>query len=89
MTTPLQLSQEEMDLVLALAAPIVHQQRNEFLRAVAEALAAWPDRGPGSTHRIARQVQRGFTIEARRETETGSGVPRHSRLPRGEASAGR
>jgi hypothetical protein len=87
--SPLQLTTEEMDLVLALACPIAYRQRDEFLRQVAEALASWPERGPGTTHRIARQVQREFTIQARRETSVGAGVPRHSRSPRGEASAGR
>ena len=45
---PLRLSQEEMDLLLSLAAPIAHRRRNEFLRAVADELASWPDRGPGT-----------------------------------------
>jgi hypothetical protein len=89
MTTPLQLTTEEMDVVLALASPIAYRQRDEFLRQVAEALSSWPERGPGTTHRIARQVQREFVIEARREAETGLGVPKHSRSPRGEARAAR
>jgi hypothetical protein len=89
MSTPLQLTTDEMDLVLALASPIAYRQRDEFLRQVAEALASWPERGPGTTHRIARQVQRGFVLEARREAETGAGVPTHSRSAQREARAGR
>jgi hypothetical protein len=32
---PLSLSTEEMDLLLSLAAPIDHRQRDQFLREVA------------------------------------------------------
>jgi hypothetical protein len=70
-----------MDLVLALAAPIAYRQRNEFLRQVAEALASWPERGPGTVHRIGRIVQRHYVLQARREASAGGGGPTHSRRP--------
>ena len=63
MPTPLHLSDEEMDLLLALAAPIDQRQRPEFLAAVAAELEANGPAGAvgiGSVHRVARTVQRRF-----------------------------
>jgi hypothetical protein len=63
MPPPLHLSDEEMDLLLALAAPIDHQQRAPFLAAVAAELEANGQAGAvgiGSVHRVARTVQRRF-----------------------------
>ena len=60
---PLHLSDEEMDLLLALAAPIDQRQRPEFLAAVAAELEANGPAGAvgiGSVHRVARTVQRRF-----------------------------
>ena len=86
---PLQLNNEEMQAVLAAAAPIAFGERDRFLRELADELAQHSkirDR-TGLVHRLAGQLQRGFTIQARKEAESGAGVPRHSR-PR-EATAGR
>jgi hypothetical protein len=85
---PLQLSDEEMEVLVGLAGPIAWRQRDAFLREVAEALAALTTRGPGVTHRIGRAIQRNYVVEARREAETGAGVPTRSRSQR-EARAGR
>jgi hypothetical protein len=63
MPTPLHLSDEEMDLLLALAAPIDQRLRTEFLTAVAAELEANGQAGPagpGAVHRIGRVVQRRF-----------------------------
>jgi hypothetical protein len=63
MPTPLHLSDEEMDLLLALAAPIDQRQRPEFLAAVAAELEANGQAGAvgiGSVQRVARTVQRRF-----------------------------
>jgi hypothetical protein len=63
MPTPLHLSDEEMDLLLALAAPIDQRLRTEFLTAVAAELEANGQAGTvgiGSVHRVARTVQRRF-----------------------------
>jgi hypothetical protein len=63
MPTPLHLSDEEMDLLLALAAPIDQRLRPEFLAAVAAELEANGQAGAvgiGSVHRVARTVQRRF-----------------------------
>lgn len=81
MSTPLPLSDEEIDLLHRLAAPIAFGQRQAFLDQVASALASSPGLGPGGfgpglVHRVAREVQRSFTLSAQRETETGDG-PRH------------
>jgi hypothetical protein len=65
MPTPLQLSDEEMDLLLARAAPIDQRLRPEFLAAVAaelEAASAQTGVGPGLgvLHRVERVVQRKY-----------------------------
>jgi hypothetical protein len=86
--TPLELTNEEMEVLVGLAEPTAWRQKDAFLREVAEALAALLTRGPGVMHRIGRAIQKNYVVEARRETETGSGVPKHSRSPRGEATAG-
>jgi len=65
---PLELTDQEKDLLLELAMPIAYGQRPHFLREVAAALEDCPQsqNGPGTTFRIAREVQRRFVLEARR-----------------------
>jgi hypothetical protein len=65
MSTPLHFSNEEKDLLLALAQPIDQRLRTEFLTAVAAELEAAATQtgvgpGPGAVHRVARTVQRRF-----------------------------
>ncbi len=62
---PLSLSNEEMNQLLTLSEPVAYGQRRAFLQAVAAGLEACPHPGPGATHRIARDVQRRFVLEAR------------------------
>ena len=52
---PLSFSAEEMDLLLSLAAPIDHRQRDQFLHEVAAELEAGlrPNRGPARPWRAA------------------------------------
>ena len=62
---PLHLSDEEMDLLLVLAAPIDQRLRPEFLAAVAaelEAASAQTGVGPGLgvLHRVGRVIQRKY-----------------------------
>jgi hypothetical protein len=62
---PLSLTTEEMDLLLALAAPIDQRQRDKFLHEVAaeiEAASAQTGVGPGLgvLHRVGRVVQRKY-----------------------------
>jgi hypothetical protein len=65
MPTPLQLNDDEMNLLLVLAAPIDQRLRPEFLAAVAaelEAASAQTGVGPGLgvLHRVGRVVQRKY-----------------------------
>jgi hypothetical protein len=89
LSTPLELTNEEMEVLVGLAEPIAWRQRDAFLREVGEALAAVPTRGPGVMHRIGRAIQKNYVVEARRETATGVGVPKHSRMAHREARTGR
>jgi hypothetical protein len=62
---PLSLTTEEMDLLLSLAQPLDHRQRDQFLQEVAaeiEAASAQTGVGPGLgvLHRVGRVVQRRF-----------------------------
>ena len=62
---PLQLNDEEMNVVLTLAGPIGQQLRPQFLQEVAQELEAKPQAGEigeGSVHRVGRVVQRRFSI---------------------------
>jgi hypothetical protein len=68
MSTPLSLSDDAIEVLHQLAAPIAWGRRQEFLDQVAAALATCPQSGPGAVHRTAREIQRNFTLSAQRET---------------------
>jgi hypothetical protein len=53
---PLSLTDDEMSLVLALAEPIDHKRRPEFLAAVAAELAACEQTGSGSASCIGYMI---------------------------------
>jgi hypothetical protein len=60
---PLQFTDEEKDLLLALAQPIDQRRRTEFLQAVTAQLETSGQDGSvgiGAVHRVAAQVQRRF-----------------------------
>jgi hypothetical protein len=76
MSTPLALSDEEIDILNRLVAPIAWGQRQQFLQAVTDALASCPQPGPGVVYRTAREIQRSFTLGAQRETSAAA-APRH------------
>ena len=60
---PLQLNDEEMNVLLTLAGAIDQQLRPQFLQEVAQELEAKRQAGEigeGSVHRLARQIQRRF-----------------------------
>jgi hypothetical protein len=79
MPTPLHLSDEEIDVLLGLAAPIAYERRREFMEAVAAAAEqAGVGSGVGLVHRVAREVQGRFVLEAQRETSLAA-APRHLR----------
>ena len=73
---PLSLTDEEMEVLRRLAAPIAYGRRDEFLHAVTAALASCPQPGPGVVYRTARDLQRNFTLEAQKETSAAA-APRH------------
>ena len=54
--TPLSLSDAEMEVVTRMAEPIAFNMRREYLQAVAEALAQYPQAeiGVGTVHQVAR-----------------------------------
>jgi hypothetical protein len=58
MLMPLALSDSELDIVFAAARPLQVQDRDPFLRAVAERLSSLPHLGDGLVFQICREVQR-------------------------------
>jgi hypothetical protein len=57
----LALSDDELDAVMHLAAPLPLQNRKRFLEAIASELQArGAEAGPGAVHRIARELQSHF-----------------------------
>jgi hypothetical protein len=73
---PTPLSDEAADIIRQLAAPVALNQRQKFLDAVADAISAYPQPGEGLVHRVGREIQRQFTLEAQRETQTLAGATR-------------
>jgi hypothetical protein len=60
---PLQLTNDEMAIVLALAGPIDPGPKAEFLQEVAAELEAKAGAiGAGSVHRLARTIQRKYFV---------------------------
>jgi hypothetical protein len=60
--SPFSLSDDELDQIMSLAAAVPIDHRDNFLRAVADALSKFPEstRGPGLIHREARALQTNF-----------------------------
>jgi hypothetical protein len=54
----LSLTDEQLRLVMDLAAPIPREQRDQFLRGLADELRLHPDIGAGELHRLALEVRR-------------------------------
>jgi hypothetical protein len=68
-----------MEVRLGLATPIAFGRRREFMEAVAAAVEqAGGGAGVGLVHRVAREVQGRFVLEAQRETSLAV-TPRHLR----------
>jgi hypothetical protein len=81
--TPLTLTDAELDAVLAAAQPILPAQRHLFLQAMAEEIARHEVVGEGLIHRLASDLQRRFTVEARSTAGTRQGEPSpRARQPR-------
>ena len=63
MPAPLQLSDDEMSVLLSLAGPLDQQRRPQFLQEVAQELGAKRQAGEigeGLVHRLARSIQRKY-----------------------------
>jgi hypothetical protein len=57
---PIRLSDDELAAVMAAARPIAVERRDAFLLAVASALQACGEVGPGTVHRVCASLQRQF-----------------------------
>ena len=55
---PLSLNDDELDTLMALAAPLPIENRAAFIEAIAAELAG--AEVPGAVHRVARRLQRKF-----------------------------
>jgi hypothetical protein len=75
---PVSFSDEELEILRALSAPLDHRSRDAFLLAVAEALG--DARGQGAVHRVARQVQRQFFTPPLRSEPGPMRASRHPRV---------
>jgi hypothetical protein len=60
MQQPLKLSDSELDAVFAAARPIARDRRDEFMQAVADALGAEREIGPGVVFRVLRDTQKRY-----------------------------
>jgi hypothetical protein len=60
MPQPLSLSDDEMNAVMLAAEPLDPDQRDSFLRALADKLAQETEIGPGTVGRAIRSTQRDF-----------------------------
>ena len=58
MSRPIALSDDELEAVMNAARPLSPLGRDRFLKAVAQAIAALPEVGPGSVHRAIASVWR-------------------------------
>jgi hypothetical protein len=56
----LKLTDSELDIVLAAARPLAVEERDGFLKEVAERLAALPERGEGLVYQVCREIQRKY-----------------------------
>jgi hypothetical protein len=58
MSQPVYLSDSELEAVMNAARPLHPRDRDRFLRQVAEAICAMPERGDGAVARAIRSVWR-------------------------------
>ena len=56
MSTPICLSDSELTAIMDAARPLAPHARDHFLRQIAEAICALPERGDGSVARAIRSV---------------------------------
>ena len=58
MPTPISLTDSELEAIMTACRPLAPHARDRFLRQVAEAICALPERGDGSVARAIRSVGR-------------------------------
>jgi hypothetical protein len=58
MSSPIRLSDDELEAVMNACRPLRPRDRDRFLKAVAQVIAALPEVGPGSVHRAITSVWR-------------------------------
>jgi hypothetical protein len=56
--TPISLTDSELEAIMTAAKPLTPHARDRFLRQVAAAIVALPERGDGAIHRAIRSVWR-------------------------------
>jgi hypothetical protein len=62
MSRPIALSDDELSAIMNAAKPLQPADRDRFLRAVAEAITALPEIGPGSVHRAIAELQSRYFV---------------------------
>ena len=60
--TPIKLDDAELDAVFDAARPLAVELRDPFLRAVAHELSGQAKIGPGTVHRVCRELKRQFFV---------------------------
>jgi hypothetical protein len=83
-SSPIRLSDSQLDAIFAAATPLQPQARENFLRELAQLLAAQPELGDGSLHRLLVEVQRRHFDPPAFATDNGG---KYSRLHRRARSA--
>jgi len=62
MSQPISLTDSELTAIMNAAQPLHPVDRDRFLRAVAEAITALPEIGPGSVHRAITELQKRYFV---------------------------
>jgi hypothetical protein len=60
MPSPISLTDSELTAIMDAARPLQPHDRDRFLRQIAEAIVAMPERGDGAIHRAIRSVWREY-----------------------------
>jgi hypothetical protein len=58
MPQPIRLTDSELEAIMTACRPLQPRDRDRFLRQIAEAIVALPERGDGSVYRAIRSVWR-------------------------------
>jgi len=62
MSTPISLTDAELTAIMDACRPLQPRDRDQFLRAAAQAIAELPEVGPGSVHRVITDLQRRYFV---------------------------